>query len=119
MRIHFTNCRTPQSVGELGLLERRQLREAGIRYDGRDLPAAARLAEGEDPGSFRGYLELWDVEEDGQHRYDAFMYMADSGTVFRRGTVEVVAEVVQCGFEGRDRAFAHWLEQAYRRAHRD
>jgi hypothetical protein len=102
-------------------MERRQLREAGLRYDGRDLSAAARLTATEDhaaSGSFLGFLELWSVEEEGGHRYDAFMYMADSGTVFRRGTTEVVAEVVQCGFQGRDRAFAHRLEQAYRRAER-
>ena len=35
--------------------------------------------------------------------YDAWLYMADSGTVFRAGTTEVVADVIQFGVECADK----------------
>jgi hypothetical protein len=62
-------------------------------------------------------VELWDVAEEGAHRYDAFLYNVDSGTVFRRGTTEVVAEMIQCYFDqADDEEFEAALQAGYRAA---
>ena len=122
MAIRFLNPRTPRSAKELGPTTQSQLRAAGKLYDGNDLPAAERLSpdrehgDGEDEGSFLGLLEIWDVEVDGEVRYDALLYMGDSGTVFRRGTEEVVSERIQTYFGGKDEALAKEMQQAYRAA---
>lgn len=95
MSIIFVNCREPRTIEALSGSERRQLRVAGKLYDGRNLPAERRIAD----ESFVEFLALWDVEVNGVHCYDAFVYAVDSGTVFRRRTTEVVAERIQFHFE--------------------
>ena len=89
-------------------------------YFGEDeaVPIAARLGgDAEDPEAVFCFVELWDVAEDGAHRYDAFLYNVDSGTVFRRGTTEVVAEMIQCYFDqADDEAFEAALQDGYRAA---
>jgi hypothetical protein len=122
MALRFLNPRTPRSAKELSPTTQAQLRAAGKLYDGNDLPAEERLSpdrehgDGEDEGSFLGLLEIWDVEVDGEVRYDALLYMGDSGTVFRRGTQEVVAERIQTYFEGKDKALSKEMQQAYHAA---
>ena len=45
-------------------------------------------------------VNLWDVlDGDGEMVYEAWFYMGDSGTIFRAGTLNVVAEIVQGGIE--------------------
>jgi hypothetical protein len=99
--LKFVNRREPRTIEELSASERRQLRVAGELYDGVDLPARRRIDSEDEEECFGGFLTLWDVEVDGVHRYDAFVYAVDSGTVFRRGTTEVVAERIQFHFETR------------------
>lgn len=101
MSIRFVNRREPRTLADLSASERRQLRVAGKLYDGQDLPARRRIASEDPEECFGGFLTLWDVEVDGVHRYDAFVYAVDSGTVFRRGTTEVFAERIQFHFETR------------------
>ena len=78
---------------------------AGKAWDGRRLGAARRMstkAEDEDV-SFAGSLRIRVLAgSDGERRYDVLEYAGDSGTVFRSGTIEVVAELIQCGLEGGD-----------------
>lgn len=101
MSVRFVNRRDPQTLADLSASERRQLRVAGKLYDGQDLPARRRIASDDPEECFGGFLTLWDVEVGGVHLYDAFVYAVDSGTVFRRGTTEVVAERIQFHFETR------------------
>jgi hypothetical protein len=87
-------------VGELSPIEREQLRAAGRLYDGEDLDAEARLTEDDqDEAGFRGFCTLWRVVDGDETRFDAWLYQVDSGTFFRAGTTEVVAEVIQFGLE--------------------
>jgi hypothetical protein len=88
---------------ELSPIEREQLRAAGRLYDGEDLDAEARLTEDDqDEAGFRGFCTLWRVVDGDEVRFDAWLYQVDSGTFFRAGTTEVVAEVVQFGLECTD-----------------
>jgi hypothetical protein len=121
-RIRFVNPRKPESAEDLSPIQRQQLERAGKLYDGNALSAEERLSpdrepgDGEDEGGFHGMLEIWDVEENGEHAYDAFLYMVDSGTVFRRGSLDVVAERIQVYFEAPDADFASYLQEAYEQA---
>jgi hypothetical protein len=90
-----------RSLDQLSDVEREQLRLAGLLYDGQDLPAAERLAEGDvDEGpTFLGFCELCRVVDGDEHVFDVWLYMVDSGTIFRAGTTEKVAEIIQFGLE--------------------
>jgi hypothetical protein len=88
---------------ELSPIEREQLRAAGRLYDGEDLDAEARLTDDDqDEAGFRGFCTLWRVVDGDEVRFDAWLYQVDSGTFFRAGTTEVVAEVIQFGLECAD-----------------
>lgn len=121
-RIRFLNPRKPASAEDLSLTQRQQLERAGKLYDGNELSAEERLSldrqagDGEDEGGFHGMLEIWDVEENGEHAYDALLYMVDSGTVFRRGSLDVVAERIQVHFDAPDEGFAAALQEAHEQA---
>ncbi|MET7420846.1 hypothetical protein [Dactylosporangium sp. NPDC005555] len=100
MASRFVDEREINDAGGLSPIEREQLRAAGKLYDGEDIEAEARLAgDDHDEASFRGFCSLWRVVDGGRPRFDAWLYQVDSGTVFRAGTTEVVAEVVQFGLE--------------------
>src|SRR5262249_22008822 len=45
----------------------------------------------------------WRIVDGDRHAYDAWLYMSDSGTIFRAGTIDRVAEIVQRGLECSDR----------------
>ena len=120
MTLRFSNLRRPSRFDELDPIQRAQLEVCARLYFGEDeaVPIAARLGgDGEDPEAEFCFVELWDVAEEGAHRYDAFLYNVDSGTVFRRGTTEVVAEMIQCYFDqADDEAFEAALQDGYRAA---
>lgn len=103
MPARFVDKRIISAVEELNPSERDQLRAAGKLYDGVDRPAEDRLAGGvvEGDGSLFD-TELWRAVDGDKHLYDAWFYMGDSGTFFRAGTTEVIAEVIQCGLECED-----------------
>ena len=87
-------------AGELSPVEREQLRAAGRLYDDQDLDAEARLADDEhDESSFLGFCTLRRIMDGDEPRFDAWLYQVDSGTFFRAGTTEVVAEIIQFGLE--------------------
>ena len=120
MTLRFSNLRRPSRFDELDPIQRAQLEVCARLYFGEDeaVPIAARLGgDGEDPEAEFCFVELWDVAEEGAHRYDAFLYNVDSGTVFRRGTTEVVAEMIQCYFDqADDEDFEAALQAGYRAA---
>jgi hypothetical protein len=100
MPARFVEKRIISALEELDPMEREQLRVAGQLYDGVDRPAADRLAGGvvEGDGSLFD-TELWKVVDGDRHLYDAWFYMGDSGTFFRAGSTDVVAEIIQSGLE--------------------
>ncbi len=108
MAVRFVDKRTLSSVEDLrSPVEREQLRVVGRLYDGEDLPAEERLAEGgpdERETSFAGFCDLWRVVDGDRHLYDAWFVMVDSGSFFRAGTTEEVAGVIQFGLECADPA---------------
>ncbi len=116
MALRFTDSRTIASLDDLATeLERAQLRHAGKLWDGEDRPVEERMAEGgpdEAEGSFAGFCNVWKVVDGDQHVYDAWLYMVDSGTVFRAGTTEDVASVIQFGLECPDPAVRAQLGSA-------
>jgi hypothetical protein len=99
--LQFVDRTEVRSIDQLSQVQREQLRLSGVAYDGQDLPADARLAEGDvDEGpTFLGFCEHWRVVDGDEHVFDAWMYMVDSGTFFRAGTTEQVAEIIQFGLE--------------------
>jgi hypothetical protein len=117
--LRLENCRKPGHGDELSDVERAQLEAAGERYDGDALPAEARLSppggDWDEEASFHGFVSVWDLVDDtGSVRYTAWFYRVDSGTIFRAGTTEVVAEVIQCGLESEDETLAADVLEAVR-----
>ncbi len=105
MATRFEAVRDIQSVDDLSASERAQLVAAGTRWDGEPRSAEERLeAGGEEGPSFHGFCQLWRVADGERHLYDAWFYMVDSGTIFKAGTTEVVAEIIQFGLECGDPA---------------
>jgi hypothetical protein len=101
-------------VGQLSAIDREQLQVAGRCYDGEDLPVEDRLdPDGDEFTSFHGTCAHWRVVDGDEHRYDVWLYQVDSGTVFRAGTTEVVAEVVQLGLDCEDPGVAAELREAW------
>ena len=129
MTIVFTNPKKPDSLDELSERQQQQLARLGELYDGVSLSAAERLsperAEDEDLDegvSFYGMIELWEVHEEGAHRYNALLVMADSGALFEKDSTELVIERIQASFGGGggsrsdDDDFEDALDKAYREA---
>jgi hypothetical protein len=121
--IQFLNRRQPTSLADLDAVQVRQLEVAGRQYFGRDVSAVQLLTPPSpevDPwasGSLCGALDLYDGVQGGEHRYDVWLTMADAGVVFRKGTTEWVAQIIQCSIQDCDDP---WLEndldEAYRSA---
>lgn len=107
MPARFVNKREITSLDQLTPAECEQLQLAGKAYDGEDRPVADRLAgDGteEVEGSFQGACDHWEIVDKDQRLYDAWMLMNDSGSIFRAGSTEEVAGIVQCGLECADKA---------------
>lgn len=91
----------------------RQLEAVSERYDGKKRTAAAILAgDDEDEAIVPSTVRRIVLTENGERKYDAWMYMGDTATVFVAGTTEVVAEVVQGGLECRDAGLKRELRTA-------
>jgi hypothetical protein len=87
---------------ELDATARKQLEAANRRYGGHKMTTreifAAQAQEGE--VILPRLTERLTVEDDNKkHVYDVWLYMGDSGTVFKAGRTVVVAEIVQGGLE--------------------
>ncbi|MEU3722588.1 hypothetical protein [Streptomyces sp. NPDC031705] len=100
----FTHRRHITSVTQLGSVQLEQVRLCGTAYDDEDLPAERRLnQDAPDDEAVLYACELWDVvAADGTPLYEAWFYQSDSGSIFRAGTTEMVAQVIQCGLECED-----------------
>ncbi|MFF8512817.1 hypothetical protein ACF064_32570 [Streptomyces sp. NPDC015492] len=90
------------SLAQLTATQVEQLRLCGIGYDGEELPPEQRVtgkgAADEESGVLN-FCTLWDVVVDGSLAYEAWFYQVDSGSFFKTGTTEEVAEVIQFGLE--------------------
>jgi hypothetical protein len=84
----------PARAAQLSGSEQEQTRSAGILWDGRDLPAEARLAKDAGDVSFAGTLEHRTIDdEDGVPLFDVVMHHGDSGAIFRAGSPDAVGVV--------------------------
>ncbi len=97
--LEFTNKREISSADQLTPLQAEQLRACGNAYDGSDLSPAELLPGADGDEGILNAVEVWDVVEDDTLVYEAWLYQVDSGTIFRAGTTELVAEIIQCGLE--------------------
>jgi hypothetical protein len=113
----FQNPRQPQSATDLTAHLQEQLSIAGRLYDGSPLSAQVRLETEDWERTFQSCTLLDLAEEDGRVVYEAWFHHGDSGTIFRAGTTEVVAEVVQCGLECEDEALRKAIRAAVQVAH--
>jgi hypothetical protein len=92
----------PETISELSDIQQRQLEKTGQRYDGTKHPAAIRLDSNETPESFYGFVTVVELRDKaGKPAFDAVLVKVDSGTIFRAGTLRVVADVIQGSVEGR------------------
>lgn len=116
MPLRFTNLRQPTRLEDFNATQRKQLEVCARLYFCGEQPLEYRF--GPDDGRERFLIfELWDVEQDGEHKYDAFLYNGDSGTVFAHGTTDVVAEMIQFHFdEAREPGLDEALQEAYKEA---
>lgn len=101
----------PRSTGELTEIQREQLRLAGKAWDGMDLPPEERLAEDGGESSFTGLIQFRTLADPkGNPRYDALLYMGDSGTIYETGTTERVGQVIQGSLHVPDRLLKEALQ---------
>lgn len=120
--LRFVNHRPITSLDQLDDALIAQLAAAGQRYDGVDAPAADRIApEGFDDEPDEGgplyNPEVWDVvDATGAPVYQVWFYSVDSGTVFRAGTTDAVADIIQFDLETQDPALKPALADAKRAA---
>jgi hypothetical protein len=101
---------------------RAQLGIANERYGGGKKTADALFAEeatAEEQIKPSSTERMRVEDERGNHLYDAWLYMADSGTIFAAGTTQIVAEVVQFGVECRDDKLRIALDGAFHRSSKE
>jgi hypothetical protein len=107
LQLECTAFFKPTSVSELDDVQREQLRLAGQQWDGKDLPAKDRLAKDGGEASFAGLLQYRTFSSpDGNARYDAVLFMGDSGAVYEAGTTTSVGTVVHGVVRSSDRELA-------------
>mmetsp|Transcript_20315 Transcript_20315/g.51446 ORF Transcript_20315/g.51446 Transcript_20315/m.51446 type:complete len:146 (-) Transcript_20315:301-738(-) len=103
---------TPDDCTEI---QAKQLELCAKLYDGTERPVEVVLqGDGEDEESQLMFLEVHDVvdADSGEVLYDAYLYMVDSGSIFKHGTLEEVAMVIQFGLECDDEELGQALEEA-------
>jgi len=100
-------------VLELDALAHEQLRAAGKAWDGLDLEPEERL-DGEREDTFAGTLVVRTFADAKSNTplFDVFTYGADSGTVFRAGTTDVVGAIAYGTVEMGDRRARTALQRA-------
>lgn len=104
--LEFRAKRELTDPATLTAIEREQLTVCTVRYFGREMPFETLFAdttrnlEINPEHSWLGFLERWDVfDDEGVHRYDAYVYNVDSGCLFHRGSTALAAQMIQFGFE--------------------
>lgn len=97
--LEFANKREVTSAEQLSPHQAEQLRACGNAYDGSDLSPAELLAPGDGGEAVLNHVQLWDVVDEDVVVYEAWFYQVDSGTIFKAGTTEIVAEIIQSGLE--------------------
>jgi hypothetical protein len=113
-RMELTDRRMLTTTDGLSAHEVAQLGEIGRLYFGSVGPVTIDDDFPGDPLASRVLMcvDRWKVVENGTHAYDLWQYMSDSGTMFRAGTSEIVAEIIQEGVECDDSAIADALDNA-------
>ncbi len=93
--MRLQNLRHPSDYDVLSEIHRAQLDRISTLYDGGVVSGRQRLVQDGSETSFAGMIELWDLVEDDQVRYEFWHYVVDSGTIFIANTTQVLAEVGQ------------------------
>ena len=102
MSLKFIDKQEIINISQLTNIQQKQLEVAGFLYDKKYLPITKRLEKieliecSEEGGSsFLGNCFLYKVVDTHKHLYDAWLYMADSGTFFNANTTEIIGQVIQ------------------------
>lgn len=99
--------RTKPTFDELDATGRKQVELCAQLFDGRKVRAAQLIASDEDEDEdepIAPFERTRIANAKGTPAYDAWRYSVDSGTVFRAGSTDVIAEIIQDGLECSDRA---------------
>ena len=95
--------RTTPSFDELDAISRKQVELCAERFDGRTL-SAAQLVAGDEDEPIAPFERTRIADAKRTPAFDAWRYSVDGGTVFRAGSTDVIAEIIQDGLECSDRA---------------
>lgn len=104
MPARFSEKTEIKSLDQLGDTQKQQLILAGLHYDGQELTAEERLSDDPDleECSFLGFCDYYQVKDGDEVLYDAWITMVDSGSIYKAGTTELVAEIIQFGLQPHD-----------------
>jgi hypothetical protein len=96
---------TPYNYDDLTKIHKKQLEKSGKLYGAEEYPLDERIpffasdseqAKDESDLNFAKQLTIHIiVDEKGNHLYDAFLYMTESGTIFKAKKIEVIATIEQ------------------------
>ncbi|MDX9719482.1 MAG: hypothetical protein RBU37_01955 [Myxococcota bacterium] len=111
MPLRFANQRKLETHKGLSELEQAQLERSVIAYFGELPEGGAVIDSGEDEEAL-AFVSLWQVVDGDTHVLDAWFYNTDSGTFFKAGSTEIVAEIIQFGLECEDDELADRLGPA-------
>jgi hypothetical protein len=93
----------PVTRADLDALRTKQFETAQAGYGGKRLTVARIFAEEEDEAGETIMPSLTEivllVDEKGAPAYDAWLYMGDSGSIFKAGTTKRIASIIQGGLE--------------------
>jgi hypothetical protein len=102
----------PASYNDLTKTHKKQLKKSGELYGAEEYPLDERIAffasdseQAQDEGDldFADQLTIHLIgDEKGNHLYDAFLYMTESGTIFKAKKTDFVATISQGGLSCKD-----------------
>ena len=102
MKFKFVNDKYPKLASDLTNEEKAQLLICESLYFDAGYTVEQLLDTENEDESFLD-LEIWDlVDESDNLVYKVYGYNADSGTLFKANTTEVIGQVIQFGFECED-----------------
>lgn len=100
MVLRFDRIWQPQSWEELSVVHKAQLERISMDYDGGlRRPEERLLDNGDEEGSFHGRIDVCELVEGDELRYELWLYNVDSGSLFVAGTTRKIARIVQGYFD--------------------
>jgi len=99
MVLRFDRVWQPQSWEELSVVHKAQLERISMDYDGGRRRPEERLLDNDEEGSFYGCIDVCELVEGDELRYELWLYNVDSGSLFVAGTTTKIARIVQGYFD--------------------